>query len=133
MEDNRTPVEPQVESVSERPHSDASMETLLDEQGGLGLDFPAQGEIREGVIATIRENEILVSIGTKSEGVISGREYEQIPGEEKAAFYLGQKIPVYVLSLEDSNGNVVLSYARAREEQDWLEVERLLQSNDCAV
>ena len=130
MEDNRTPVEPQVESISERPQPDASMETLLDEQGGLGLDFPAQGEIREGVIATIRENEILVSIGTKSEGVISGREYEQIPGEEKAAFYLGQKIPVFVLNLEDSNGNVVLSYMRAREEQDWLEVERLLQSNE---
>ena len=62
-----------------------SMETLLEEQG-LGLDFPKQGEIRSGVIATLGENEILVSVGTKSEGVISGRELEQIPDEERSLF-----------------------------------------------
>jgi small subunit ribosomal protein S1 len=66
----------------------ASMETLLEEEG-LGLDFPKQGEIRKGVIATIGENEILVSVGTKSEGVISGRELEQIPDEEREAFEVG--------------------------------------------
>jgi small subunit ribosomal protein S1 len=104
------------------------MESLLEEQG-LSLDFPNQGEIRRGVIATIRENEILVSVGTKSEGVISGRELEQIPVAERAAFQIGQEIPVYVVAPEDANGNVVLSYIRAREEQDWEIVESLLESN----
>jgi small subunit ribosomal protein S1 len=102
-----------------------SMETLLEEQG-LALDFPKQGEIRTGFIATLGENEILVSVGTKSEGVISGRELEQIPAEERATFQVGQEIPVYVLSPEDPNGNVVLSYARAREEKDWEDAENLL-------
>lgn len=105
----------------------ASMETLLSEEG-LGLDFPKQGEIRIGTIATIGENEILVSVGTKSEGVISGRELEQIPAEERAAFSVGTEIPVYVLTPEDANGNVVLSYLRAREEKDWQEAEDLLAS-----
>ncbi len=84
------------------------MQSLLDE--GLSLDLPNQGEIRHGTIATIRENEILVSIGTKSEGVISGRELEQIPDEERVALRVGQEIPVFVLAPEDPNGNVVLSY-----------------------
>lgn len=105
----------------------ASMESLLSEEG-LGLDFPKQGEIRIGTIATIGENEILVSVGTKSEGVISGRELEQIPAEERAAFSVGAEIPVYVLTPEDANGNVVLSYLRAREEKDWQEAEDLLAS-----
>jgi small subunit ribosomal protein S1 len=105
----------------------ASMESLLEEQG-LNLDLPSPGEIRQGVIATIRENEILVSIGTKSEGVISGRELESISSEERAGFTVGQEIPVYILAAEDPNGNVVLSYARAREEKDWEEVEQLLAS-----
>jgi small subunit ribosomal protein S1 len=102
-----------------------SMETLLEEQG-LALDFPKQGEIRTGFIATIGENEILVSVGTKSEGVIAGRELEQIPADERNAFEVGQEIPVYVLSPEDPNGNVVLSYLRAREEKDWEQAENLL-------
>lgn len=104
-----------------------SMETLL--ENSLNLEFPTQGEIRKGVIATLRENEILVSIGTKSEGVISGRELEQIPSEEREAFKVGQEIPVYVIAPEDQNGNVVLSYVRAREEKDWDLVESLLESN----
>lgn len=105
----------------------SSMETLLEEQG-LGLDFPKQGEVRTGFIATLGENEILVSVGTKSEGVISGRELEQIPAEERQSFHVGMEIPVFVLTPEDANGNVVLSYVRAREEKDWEEAEELLSS-----
>ncbi len=107
----------------------ASMQSLLDEQG-LSLDFPTQGEIRQGFIATIRDNEILVSIGTKSEGVIYGRELEQIPQEERDAFVVGQEIPVFVVAPEDDSGNVVLSYVRAREEKDWEDVEALLESGE---
>ncbi len=102
------------------------METLLEEQGGLTLDFPKAGELRTGFVATITDSEILVSVGTKSEGVISGRELEQIPAEERAAFTIGAEIPVYVITPEDSNGNVVLSYVRAREEKDWQDAETLL-------
>jgi len=114
----------------ERPTVSAgSMEKLLEEEG-LNLDFPKQGEIRTGVIASLGENEILVSIGTKSEGVISGKEKEQIPAETFASFQVGQEIPVYVLNPEDPNGNLVLSYMRAREEKDWLDAETMKASGD---
>lgn len=127
--------EPDKDKATETPSAEttsqeaSSMETLLEEQG-LGLDFPSQGEIRTGVIATIRENEVLVSIGTKSEGIISGRELEQIPSEERASFEVGLEIPVFVIAPEDANGNVVLSYLRAREQKDWELVEDLLERNE---
>jgi len=104
-----------------------SMEKLLQEEG-LNLDFPKQGEIRTGVIASIGENEILVSVGTKSEGVISGKEKEQIPEEVLTSLQIGQEIPVYVLNPEDTGGNLVLSYMRAREESDWIEAEQMKES-----
>lgn len=106
-----------------------SMESLLEEQG-LSLDFPKQGEIRTGVIATLGDNEILVSVGTKSEGIITGKELEGIPSDERAAFHVGLEIPVYVVTPEDSNGNVVLSYLRAREQRDWEQAETLKASGD---
>ncbi|HEX9090030.1 MAG TPA: S1 RNA-binding domain-containing protein [Anaerolineales bacterium] len=112
----------------ERPVTNmGSMETLLQEEG-LNLDFPKQGEIRTGVIASLGENEILVSVGTKSEGVISGKEKEQIPVETLESFKVGQEIPVYVLNPEDPSGNLVLSYMRAKEENDWLEAESMKAS-----
>lgn len=106
-----------------------NMASLLEQ--GLGIDFPRQGEIREGVIASINpeQKQILVSIGTKSEGVISGREFDAIPHDELAKLEVGQRIPVYVLNPEDQNGNVVLSYTRAREEVAWREAEELLKSH----
>ena len=115
-------------TTEERPATNTgSMEKLLQEEG-LNLDFPKQGEIRTGVIASIGENEILVSVGTKSEGVIVGKEKEQIPAETLASFQVGQEIPVYVLNPEDPSGNLVLSYMRAREENDWLEAESMKAS-----
>jgi len=119
----------QSSSAEDRPSdNNASMESLLEE--GMTLDLPKPGEIRTGVIAGISENEILISIGAKSEGIISGKEKESIPRDELALFEVGKEIPVYVLNPEDQNGNVVLSYVRAREEQDWLQVESLMMSGE---
>jgi len=104
-----------------------NMESLL-EQEGLGIDFPLQGEIRDGVIASLSQGQILVSVGTKSEGVITGKEYEAIPPAEMATFHIGQEIPVYVVNPEDQSGNLVLSYVRAREEVSWKDAEAMLSS-----
>ncbi len=104
-----------------------NMASLLENEG-LSLDFPQQGETRTGVIASISPSQILVSIGTKSEGIISGKELEAIPPEELAKLEVNQEIPVYILNPEDQNGNVVLSYIRAREEVSWQKAEDLLKS-----
>lgn len=104
-----------------------NMASLL-EQEGLGIDFPSRGEIREGVVASISQGQILVSVGAKSEGIITGREYDQIPPEELEKLEVGQEISVYVLNPEDSHGNLVLSLMRALEEKSWKTVEDLLES-----
>jgi small subunit ribosomal protein S1 len=106
-----------------------NMASLLEKEG-LGLDFPQQGEIRTGVVASISPNQILVSVGTKSEGIIAGRELEAIPADELAALKVNQEIPVYVLNPEDSNGNLVLSYVRAREEVSWQRIDTMLTSKE---
>ncbi|MHB0922501.1 MAG: 30S ribosomal protein S1 [Bellilinea sp.] len=98
------------------------------EQEDNNIDFPKQGEIRDGMIASISPGQILVSVGTKSEGIISGREYEAIPADELAELRVGQEVPVFVINPEDSSGNVVLSYIRAREEMSWKDADSLLDS-----
>jgi small subunit ribosomal protein S1 len=104
------------------------METLLNQEG-MTLDFPQPGEIRTGVVASLSPTQILVSVGAKSEGVITGRELESIPVDERAALQVGQEILVYVLNAEDDNGNVVLSYTRAQEQKGWAEVEKMLEDS----
>ena len=51
---------------------------LLLEEIERSLQEPQTGEIRTGIIVDKRPNEVLVDIGFKSEGVVSGREFERI-------------------------------------------------------
>ena len=43
---------------------------------------------------------------------------------------MGQEIPVFVINPEDSNGNLVLSYMRAREEEGWQIVETMVSKKE---
>lgn len=125
MDQNRAKLEQGDMPEKDNSENQSNMATLL-EQEGLGIDFPQQGEIRTGVIASITPGQILVSVGTKSEGIIGGREYDLIPQEELRQLAVGQEIPVYVINPEDQSGNLVLSYVRAREEVSWQEAEKLM-------
>lgn len=107
--------------------TNGDMASLLEES--IAVDFPQHGEIRKGVIASITQGQILVSVGTKSEGVISGKEFDAIPSEELALLKIGQEIPVYIVNPEDQQGNVVLSYVRARDEVSWQQAEEMMASH----
>jgi small subunit ribosomal protein S1 len=109
-------------------NSNQTMESLLNEQE-LNVDLPQPGEIRTGVIASISHSQILVSIGAKSEGVISGRDLDQLSAEERDALKVGQEVHVFVVNPEDANGNVVLSFKRAQEQLSWENADKLLESN----
>ena len=104
---------------------DNNMASLLEAEG-VNIDFPRQGEIRQGIIASISKDQILVSVGAKSEGVITGKELEAIPAEELKGLEVGKEISVYIINPEDSNGNLVLSYMQAREEENWKKAEELM-------
>jgi small subunit ribosomal protein S1 len=126
----------QVEEQAEEKQTQAAvpapamtMEQLLS-QGDLDLGMPKPGEVVTGIVASISDEEIMVSIGAKSEGSIPAREVEQLDPEERAKLKIGQEIQVYVVSPEGSRGTMQLSYTRSMEDDDWVQAEDLLKSKD---
>ena len=115
---------------ADSPENNMSMEELLAKQDIGDYDFPKKGETRKGTIASISAGQILVSIGTKSEGLITGKEYENIPPDVLAKLQVGQEIDVFVIDPEDNSGNVVLSYRNALEANSWKQAEDLKESGD---
>jgi small subunit ribosomal protein S1 len=115
------------EESREQPSN--KMEALLAEEG-MTIDFPKRNEIRTGTIASISETQILVSVGAKSEGILAGKELDAIDEEDRNSFKEGDEITVYVITPEDSNGNLILSYTRALEEENWQTAEELLDSDE---
>jgi small subunit ribosomal protein S1 len=123
------------EETAEKPeeienhNAGLSMGDLL-AQEDWDLDLPKAGEVRTGTIASISDNEILVSIGAKSEGLIPSRELDQLNDDERADLKIGDDIQVYVVSPEAHGGTLLLSYTRSLEEGDWEQAEELLKSKD---
>ncbi len=74
----------------------------------------AAGEIVKGTIIEVRPKEVLVDIGYKSEGVVSGHEFEDIK-----AVKVGDQVDVLIEKLEDKDGMVILSKEKAEFKQNW--------------
>lgn len=108
-------------------HHNHPMAALLDEIDR-SLQEPISGEIRTGVIVDKRANEVLVDIGFKSEGVVSGREFDRV-SDTLATLNVGDEVPVYIIR-EDRDGNLQLSISRALAEKDWERAEELMRTQD---
>jgi small subunit ribosomal protein S1 len=107
--------------------SDHPMALLLQEID-MSLHAPKSGEIRHGIVVDKRPNELLIDIGFKSEGVVSGRELERVL-DDFESLQIGDQLPVFILR-EDKDGNLQLSISRALAEQDWERAEELMQSQN---
>src|SRR5215471_6395658 len=88
-----------------------TMEEAMKQTGALPF---AAGNIVKGTIIEVRPKEVLVDIGYKSEGVISGNEFEDIK-----AVKVGDQIDVLIERLEDKDGMVVLSKEKAEFKKNW--------------
>lgn len=102
------------------------MDSWLEES--FSVHVPTQGEIRQGWIVSRNNNEMLVDIGAKSEGIINSRELDDIDDKTREQLVVGEKIYVYVVDPEDSNGNIILSYKKAAERQDWIDANEYAES-----
>ncbi|MCX6882300.1 MAG: 30S ribosomal protein S1 [Verrucomicrobia bacterium] len=74
----------------------------------------AANEIVKGTVIEVRSKEVMVDIGYKSEGVISGGEFDDIKTVK-----VGDVIDVLIEKLEDKDGMVVLSKEKAEFKKNW--------------
>ena len=105
-----------------------TMAELLDQE--YEIKQIRRGDILTGTIVSISPNEILIDVGSKSEGIVGGREMEKLSAEDLAAFCVGQDVPVYIVRPEDEEGNTILSLSRAQAESDWLTAQKMYESGE---
>lgn len=89
-----------------------------------------QGDTVEGTIVSISPNQVLVAIPYKADAIVDPRELERLGKEFFDSIAVGDPITAVVVQPEDRDGNVVISLARAQQEQDWRQAEELFQSQD---
>ncbi len=76
-----------------------------------------EGSVIKGIITEIRDNEVILDIGAKAEGVVPAHEFMDV-GE----LQVGEEIEVFLERLEDREGNPVISYDKAQQKKHWEEI-----------
>jgi small subunit ribosomal protein S1 len=87
-----------------------------------------EGSLIIGTVVRVDPDEVLVDIGFKSEGVIPAKELSirnQVNPAEIVK--VGEKIEALVLTMEDSEGRLILSKKRAQYERAWGRIESVMK------
>jgi 4-hydroxy-3-methylbut-2-enyl diphosphate reductase len=90
----------------------------LDDYAGTMLEL-REGEIVRGTVVQIDADGAMVDVRTKSEGLIPRAEVEAL-GEDELK--VGQEIDVYVVRIEDEEGNLIVSKRQADYERSWQDI-----------
>src|ERR1700741_1132654 len=127
------------------PAADQSNAKVVEGSEGLLLEIDGQivpnydatvhpfqeGDVVTGQVVRIDNDEVLVDIGYKSEGVIPATELSirksVNPADEVS---LGEEVDAVVLTKEDQDGRLLLSKKRARFEKAWRRIEAAAESGE---
>jgi small subunit ribosomal protein S1 len=140
--DTTTEAEQQTEVATEQPETTGNGAATIDDfmievDGKLVPNYDAtihpfnEGDVVSGKVVRIDQDEVLVDIGYKSEGVIPSNELSirksVDPAEEVE---LGEEVDALVLTKEDQEGRLILSKKRARFEKAWRKIEHASESGE---
>ena len=103
----------------------ADKRKTLEEAYDKTLSSVVENQVVEGTVIAVNSREVVVSIGSKSEGVISASEFRYNPELKK-----GDAVEVYVENQEDKNGALVLSHKKARALRSWDRVNEALENDE---
>jgi small subunit ribosomal protein S1 len=87
------------------------------------------GDVMDGIIMRVDRDEILVDIGSKSEGVVPSKEFSSLTSAEKQALMVGETILVFVIQPENQEGHPTVSIDRARQEKSWRRLQEIYDEN----
>src|SRR4051812_43760231 len=116
---------------------DGSDGLLLEIDGQIVPNYDAtfapfeEGDVVSGRVVRIDNDEVLVDIGYKSEGVIPSNELsirKNVDPHDEVE--MGEEVDALVLTKEDQDGRLIMSKKRARFEKAWRRIEAAAESGE---
>ena len=90
-----------------------------------GMDCLEQGKLVTGKISQVNDQEVLIDVNYKSEGVIDRGEFKDTDSLE-----IGSEIEVFVEKLEDEDGRLILSKQKADFVRVWDRIHAAFENNE---
>jgi len=127
MENEKVNEEIQDEQVTEESQQEqVSVEEITMNQAVREFSV---GDVVKGIVVQISEDEVLVDIGYKSEGVLPRQEMILAADQElSSVIRLGQEVEVAVIAADEQEGKIILSRKTIERKQKWAELEHAFEN-----
>ena len=107
--------------------SEMSFEQMLEQS----LKTIRNGEVVEGTVIDVKEDELILNIGYKADGILSKSEYSNDSNLDlTTAVNIGDKLEVKVLKVNDGEGQVLLTYKRLAAEKGNKRLEEAFENKE---
>ena len=107
--------------------SELSFEQMLEES----LKTIRTGEVVEGTVIGVKEDEIILNIGYKADGIITRNEYTNTSNVDLTTLvHEGDKMQAKVLKVNDGDGYVMLTYKRLAAENGKKRLEEAFENKE---
>lgn len=107
--------------------NDKTFEEMLDET----FKTVRNGEIVEGTVIDIKENEIILNIGCKADGIITKNEYSNDQSIDlTSVVHVGDTMSAKVLKVNDGEGQILLTYKRLAAEKGNRRLEEAFRNQE---
>ena len=106
--------------------AEKSFEEMLEES----LKTIHNGEVVEGTVIDVKEDEIILNIGYKADGIITRSEYSNTPTDLTTVVKPGDTMEVKVLKVNDGDGQVLLTYKRLAAEKGNKRLEEAFNNKE---
>ncbi len=106
---------------------DLSFEQMLEES----FKTIHNGEVVEGTVIDVKEDEIILNIGCKADGIITRNEYTNDSSADlRELVHVNDKLEAKVLKVNDGDGQVVLTYKRLAAEKGNKRLEEAFNNQE---
>jgi small subunit ribosomal protein S1 len=93
-------------------------------------DRPRRGQVSRATVLSIDENEVIVDMGCKRDGVVPRTDLERLDEAYLDGLQVGEEVAVSVLSVSSRQGELVVSINQGLAQQDWLRAQEMLESEE---
>mgnify|MGYP000538563105 CR=1 FL=1 len=89
------------------------------------------GEVVDGTVIAVKEDQIVLNIGYKADGIITRSEYSSQPGLDLTTVVsVGDEMKAKVLKLNDGEGQVLLTYRKLVADNGSKKLEEAFNNNE---
>ncbi len=107
--------------------SEMSFEQMLDES----LKTIRNGDIVEGTVIDVKEDQMILNIGYKSDGILTRNEYSNDSSLDLTTVaHVGDKLEVKIMKINDGEGQVLLTYKRLAAEKGNKRLEEAFENHE---